>query len=105
MNGQNSFEKFLRFRSPHWHPPIFVPREVKFIKLLKLEPGFSCIADIGIKQTKMGKCIPNFQRNYKSNSFSLGYVSNFVNFVQILMLFLAYDKKKRLMFDEYFPRC
>ena len=58
MNGQNFFEKFLRLSSPHPH---FVPRRVKFIKLLPLRPGLSYIADIGIKQTGIGTFIPNFR--------------------------------------------
>ena len=89
MNGQNFFETFLRFSYPHL--PSFVPKGFKFMKLLSLGPGLSYIADIGIKRIEIGKVIPNFQRNYGSNSFSLGDISNFVNFEQFSMLFLAYD--------------
>ena len=74
------------------HTPHFGAEVVKFkfIKTLLLKPGLSYIADIGIKQTGIGKFTLNFQRNYTSNSFRLGDISNFVNFEQFLVLFLAY---------------
>ena len=54
------------------HTPHFHAEGVKFIKLLSLGPGLSYIADIGIKQTGIGKFTTNFQGNFWFNSFSLG---------------------------------
>ena len=79
MNVQNFFEKFL-FLLPTLS--IFEPRGVKFIKMPLLKSGLLYIADIGIKQTVIGKFTSNFQLNYRSNSFGLGNISSFVNFEQ-----------------------
>ena len=89
------------------HTPHFCAEGDQIHKIItvSLGPGLSYIADIGIKRTRIGKFIPNFQRNYRFNSLSLGDTSNFVNFGQFSMLFLAYDKKKRLIFDKYFSGC
>ena len=96
MNVQNFFEKFLRFCSSH--SPFLTRREVKFIKMLLLKPGLSYIADIGIKQTGIGKFTPNFQRKYRSNSFRLGDISNFVSFEQFSVLFLTYTIRIKVNF-------
>ena len=60
MNDQNFLKNFYVLAP---HTPIFVPRGFKFIKFVSLGPELMYIADIGIKQTEIGKCILNFQRN------------------------------------------